>query len=115
MSDSSCLLTNRCQLPSGSLWFGRAYLYEDRVCISGWQIRGRFRRQVPLDRIQEVEWRAVVDDVNLILHLDDDDVVPLQLRKNAGTWNMKLHDLLDQRVLTHHEVPPVRAGEDTAS
>lgn len=111
MSCTSSLLTNRCQLPCRSLWFGRAHLFEDGVRIVGWQFWGRYDRHVPLERIQEVEWRTVVDDINLILHLEDGGVVPLQLLKNAGTWNMKLHDLLGQSVLSHHSALPAGQTE----
>lgn len=99
MSTTSALLANRCQLPCGSLWFGWAHLFDDRIQIHGWQLQGRYQRTIPLARIQEVEWRAVVDDINLFLHLDTDEIVRLQLLKNAGTWNAKLHDLLDQELL----------------
>lgn len=102
MSNEPALLTNRCQLPSGSLWFGRAHLYEDRIDVSGWKFWGRYQRTIALERVQEVEWRAVIDDINLILHLDNEKIVRLQLLKNAGTWNVKLHDLLDQSVLSEH-------------
>ncbi len=113
MSDSSVLLTNRCQLPCGSLWFGRAYLYEDHIHITGWQIGGRYRRKVALDRIQEVEWRTVVDGTNLVLYLDDGETVRLQLFKNAGTWNMRLHDLLGQSFLAHHGMTSTENEEDS--
>lgn len=110
MSTTSALLANRCQLPCGSLWFGRAQLYEDRVHICGWQLQGRYRRTIPLDQVQEVDWRAVVDDINLVLHLDTDEVVRLQLLKNAGTWNARLHDLLDQSVLSKDETLPLTSN-----
>ena len=99
------LLSNRCRLPRRSLWFGRACLYEDRVCIRGWTWRGRYRRVIPLERIDRVKWWAVLDDVNVLLHLDDGGAVPLQLMKGAGTWNVELHNLLDQSLMAHHSLP----------
>ena len=111
-SDTSLLLSNRCRLPRRSLWFGRALLYEDRVCIQGWTWRGRYRRVIPLQRIDQVKWWAVLDDVNFMLHLDDGQAVPLQLLKGAGTWNVKLHCLLNKSLLAHHSLPNVNEQVD---
>ena len=80
-------------------------LYEDRVCIRGWTWRGRYRRVIPLERIDRVKWWAVLDDVNFSIHLDDGGAVPLQLRKGAGTWNVELHNLLGQSMMDHHSLP----------
>lgn len=96
------LLSNRCSLPHRTLWFGRAFLYEDRVCIRGWTWQGRYRRVVPIERIDRVKWRAVPNDVNLLIHLGNGDIVPLRLRKGAGNWNVELHNLLGQSVMNHH-------------
>ena len=99
------LLSTRCHLPRRSLWFGRACLYEDRICIRGWTWRGRYRRTIPLERIATIKWWAVLDDVNFLLHLDDGRAVPLQLANGAGTWNVRLHELLGRSLLSHHKPP----------
>lgn len=99
------LLSSRCRLPHRTLWFGRALLYKDRVCIQGWTWRGRYRRVIPLERIDEVTWWAVLNDVNLLLHLDDGQPMPLHLRTGAGTWNAELHNLLGQSMMDHHSLP----------
>lgn len=104
-SRSTPLLVNRCQLPQRSLWFGQAALYADRVHIRGWHWSGRYRRIVPLERIDEVKWWAVTDEVNVLLRLDDGGGVPLQLRSGAGTWNVRLHQLLGESLLRHHKPP----------
>lgn len=104
-SNRSPILTNRCRVPHRSLWFGRALLYDDRVCIRGWTWRGRYRRVVPLERIDEVKWWAVLDEVNFLLRLDDGAVVPLELRNGAGTWNVKLHNLLGKSMLDRPFIP----------
>mgnify|MGYP006281212211 CR=1 FL=1 len=104
-SKPSPILNNRCRLPHRSLWFGRAILYADHVCVRGWTWRGRYRRIIPLDRIEDVKWWAVIDDVNFILHLDDGCAVPLQLQKGAGSWNVQLHDLLGKSMLDQHTLP----------
>jgi hypothetical protein len=109
------LLSNRCRVPQRTLWFGRASLYEDRVCIQGWTWRGRYERVIPVARIDRVQWWAVIDDVNFLMHLEDGDAVPLQLEKGAGTWNVKLHGLLGQSLLAHHAPPDVRSNERAAS
>jgi hypothetical protein len=104
-SRTAPLLNNRCRLPRRTLWFGRALLYPDRVCIQGWNWSGRYRHVVPLERIDEVKWWAVTGDVNFLLHLDDGRAVPLELVKGAGTWNVKLHGLLGKSMLNHHGLP----------
>lgn len=114
-SPESPLLTNRCRLPQRSLWFGRALLYEDRVRIQGWTWRGRYERVIPTDRIDRVQWWAVVDDVNFMLHLKNGGAVPLQLLKGAGTWNVKLHDLLGQSLMAHHSPPSVQRKDEHVS
>ncbi len=117
-SKRSPILSNRCLCPHLSLWFGRATLYSDRVCIQGWTWQGRHRRVVPLERIESVKWWAVTDDVNVLLRLDDGRAIPLQLRRGAGSWNAKLHDLLGQSMLSHHALPdgePENSVERTPS
>jgi len=111
VASATPLLSTRCRLPTRTLWFGRALLHKTRICIRGWTLRGRYRRVVPLDRIDRVKWWAVLDDVNFVLCLDDDSTVPLQLMKGAGRWNVKLHELLDKSLLAHHAMPGVENRE----
>lgn len=106
------LLSHSCQLPKRTLWFGRAQLYEDRVCLQGWTWWGQYRKTIPLARIARVRWLAVVDDVNFVLHLKNGRSVPFQLLQGAGSWNVKLHNLLGQRLLAHRSVPDVRPPEN---
>jgi hypothetical protein len=106
------ILTNRCCLPHRRLWFGRAFLYADHVCIQGWTWTGRYRRVIPLERIEDIKWWAVVDDVNFMLHLDNGRSVPLQLQKGAGTWNVELHDLLGKSMLDHHTLPDSESDQE---
>ncbi len=82
-------------------------LFEDRVCLRGWTWRGRYRRVIPLERIDRVQWRAVLDDANLLLHLDDGRVLGVRLLSGAGTWNVKMHGLLGQSMLAHAPLPDV--------
>jgi hypothetical protein len=108
-SCTSPLLVNRCRVPQRTLWFGRAALYPDRVCVRGWTWQGRYRRVIPLERIDAVKWWAVMDDVNFLLHLDSGRAVPLQLLKGAGTWNAELHNLIGESMLKHHCPPDTAA------
>lgn len=112
---ASPLLSNRCRLPQRSLWFGRALLYEDRVRIQGWTWVGRYEREISLVRIDRVQWWAVINDVNFLMHLEDGSAVPLQLMKGAGTWNVKLHKMLGQSLLAHHAPCDVRADGKASS
>lgn len=68
-----------------------------------------------MERIDEVEWRPRPEGANLILHLEDDSTFPFRLRKGAGLWNAKLHDLLGQSVLGDRSLPGngrAEKGED---
>jgi hypothetical protein len=67
---------------------------------------------VPLDAIDRVEWRPVLDAVNFVVHLKDGAPVFLQFQQGAGSWNAKLHQLLDQSLLAHHTVPGVDEAAD---
>lgn len=106
-ADGTPLLSTRCRVPDRRLWFGRAELYEDRIRIRGWTWRGRYRRVVPLDQVERVQWWATTGDVNFMLYLDDGRAVPLRLLRGAGTWNAKLHALLGQSLLAHPTPPGV--------
>lgn len=105
MASSQSIYTHRCSLPNRILWFGKAVLYEDQVVVKGWTWRGRYRREIAIDDIDEVEWRPRPTKPNLILHLDEGQVFPLRLREGAGLWNAKLHDLLDESLLEDRGLP----------
>jgi hypothetical protein len=114
-SASDPLLSNRCRLPHRTLWWGRALLYEDRVCVTGWTWRGRYRRVIPLDRIEGVKWWAVPYDVNFLIRLDGGGGVPLRLVKGAGTWNARLRNLLGEEILAQQALSDVHQTASPAS
>lgn len=114
-SPRSPLLTTRCSLPGRRLWFARAELYDDAIHLSGWTWRGRFERRIAISCIERVQWWAVLNDVNFMLHLSGGRTVPLQLHQGAGTWNCKLHDLMGESLLAQHELPGVRSGHGMAA
>lgn len=66
-----------------------------------------------MEDIEEVEWRPQPERPNLYLHLTDGKTIPLRLRKGAGLWNAKLHDLLDQSLFEDHNLP--KNGRDEKS
>lgn len=99
---SDPLYSHRCSLPDRTLWFGRASLYEDRITLQGWTWRGRYRREVSVDRIEEVDWRPRPDGPNLMLDLDDGTRLRIRLHKGGGLWNAKLHALLGESLLDRH-------------
>jgi len=91
---STPILSTRCTLPGRSLWFGRADLFRDRIRLTGWTWQGQFERVLPLERVEDLQWWAVTEDVNLLLDVRGGREVPLQLHRDAGTWNYTLRDLL---------------------
>lgn len=112
VSSTSSILSTRCRLPDRTLWFGRAHLCKAGISIRGWTLSGRYERQIPLDRIDEVEWRVGGDRANFFLRLVDGQTVPLQLVHGAGMWNVKLRELLGESVLAHPPLPEVRTREE---
>ena len=105
MATSNSLYSHRCTLPDRTLWFGQASLYEDRIHIKGWTWRGRYRRKILVEDIDEVEWRPRPEKPNLLLSLHDGEVVRLRLHKGSGLWNAKLHDLIDESLLDGRSLP----------
>jgi hypothetical protein len=106
------IYSHRCTLPNRTLWFGRATLHEQHVRIRGWTWRGRYRKEIAVDEIAEVDWRPRPERANLILHLKDERTFRLRLRKGAGLWNAKLHDLLGQSVLGDRGLPQEGAAKN---
>ncbi|WP_022835519.1 hypothetical protein [Salisaeta longa] len=99
------LLVSPCDVPNQSLFWGRAYLYSDRIIITGWTWRGRYRECVALDRVESTRWWGGLDDVNFMLRLQNDRRVPLQLKRSAGRWHCCVSDLLDHDVLASPALP----------
>jgi hypothetical protein len=112
LASSDPLYSHRCSLPNRTLWFGRASLYEDRIHVRGWTWHGRYQQEVLVDDIAEVDWRPQPERPNLYLHLEDGSTIPLRLRKGAGLWNAKLHDLLDQSLLDDRSLPDEQPHQD---
>ena len=64
------------------LVLARARLYDDRLELSGWQWRGRFRRRIPLDHILQVD---VPGDDELLLWLVNGRTIRLGISR-AHEW-----------------------------
>lgn len=114
-SSADPLYEHRCTLPGRTLWFGRASLYENRICIQGWTWQGRYQREVVVEDINDVDWRPRPSGPNMTLHLDGDRVVRFRLRKGGGLWNAKLHDLIGKSLLNRHSLPEEGQWEDESS
>lgn len=111
------ILSTPCSWPGCSLWFAKAFLFRDCVRLEGWSWTGRQARRIPLDEIERVRWWGVSDGVNFMLCLDGGERLPLRLERGAGTWNCKIHDLLDQSLLDGPGVPDAEpeGAADTAA
>lgn len=96
MADLSAdpLLTTPCRVPDLGLRRGRLRLFPHAVQLTGWTLKGRYRRRIPLHRIERVEWLPVTEGPNLVLHLCEDAPINLVLLKAAGTWKFELQALL---------------------
>lgn len=65
--------------------------------MTGWTLRGRYRRTIALGDIESSEWWTGGAEVNFALYLKDGQTVPLHLKKAAGIWNSELEERLDRR------------------
>jgi len=99
LSASQPTYRHPCTLPDRSLWFGQASLYDEHIVIEGWTWRGRYRREIPIRRIESVNWRSRLQGPNLELTLCDGATVAVRLQKGVGLWNAKLHALLGQSMV----------------
>jgi hypothetical protein len=77
---------------------GRATLYSDRLELTGWTLRGRYRRNVALTDIERIEWwTAFAGTPNVLLRLADGSEQLFWL-ENGGLWRFELAALLGERV-----------------
>jgi hypothetical protein len=68
------------------LFRARAQLTEAHLDLSGWQLSGRYRRTISLDRIVHVDLKGSKE---LVLWLVDGEVVRLRIN-NADVWKREL-------------------------
>lgn len=73
--------------------------------FTGWSLRGRYRREVALGRIEHVVWWATPSGPNVGLHLDDGTVFAFRLARGAATWKMELDRLLGHDSLRAGQLP----------
>ena len=75
-----------------ALLFARATLDEDHLALTGWTWRGRYQRQIPLDRILHADARG---DEELILWLFDGETLRLRM-KHARAWKAHLDTQMEE-------------------
>ena len=75
------LLANRFSFHAPALFFARARLHKDRIDLSGWHLRGRYRRVIPLKSILQAD--ALPDD-GLLLWLASGETLRLRIRRPAA-------------------------------
>lgn len=76
-----------------SLWLARARLYPRRIDLTGWHLRGRYRRRIPLNRILQAD---APGPRRLLLWLSDGEVVRLRLR-DAHAWQRAIDAQVQRR------------------
>lgn len=92
VSDAA-LRTGRFRFRHPALLFARVRLYPDRLELTGWHLRGPYRRRIPLRQILQAD--AMSQD-NLLLWLSDGETVRLHLGR-APQWQAAI--ALQQRRL----------------
>ncbi len=89
--DSSHALVSRFAFQYPSLLWGRVRLGPDGLSLTGWTWRGRYRRQIPFDRILHVDARA---DDELVLWLFNGEALRLRINRSAA-WKAALNAAAD--------------------
>lgn len=79
------------------LWFARARLYADRLELTGWRLRGRYRRRIPLRYVLDVD--ATGSD-RLLLWMANGQALRLCI-DDARRWQEAIASQLE-----HHSAPP---------
>ncbi len=105
----------RFRFPSRRVWFGRARLFEDRVQLTGWTLKGRYRRTIPLTRVGRAEWWSNAEGTNFALHLNDGSTCALRLRRGAADWKFEIDALLGRSTLPPARLPDAQAEQDAAA
>lgn len=91
-------LTSRFRFSNPALFFPRARLGTAHLDLSGWHLRGRYRRRILLDQILHVD---VVGDDGLLLWLVNGETVRLHIER-AQRWREAIgarRDRLENRDL----------------
>ncbi|HMB92905.1 MAG TPA: hypothetical protein VKP65_18795 [Rhodothermales bacterium] len=74
--------TDRFSFSNPPLLFARARLFTDRLELTGWQLQGRYRRDLSIRHILQID--ALADD-RLVLWLASGETVRLRIRQ-ARQW-----------------------------
>lgn len=79
--------TGRFSFREPTLFFPRVQLFPDRLILSGWRWRGRYRRQIPLKAILQVD---VTSTGWLLIWLTSGETVRLRLEApEAWKWALE--------------------------
>ena len=85
-ASSKALRTSRFSFREPALLFPRVRLFPGRLVLDGWHWRGRFRRQITLAHILQVD---VTSTGRLILWLTSGETIRLRL-DDAGAWKQAI-------------------------
>lgn len=76
------LLSNSFAFYTPVLFFARARLYADRLELTGWSLRGRYRHTLAIDQVLQVD---MLDKRGLLLWLSTGETLRLRIRE-AARW-----------------------------
>ena len=92
------LVTKRFRYADRSVVYGQAQLFGDRIELRGWQLLGRFTKQIPLEQVVDVSYHPLNEDGNLQMTLDDGEEVKLVMQ-DAHEWRQHFENWLSYNVL----------------
>ena len=86
------LLTARCRVGGMPGVWHRLRLYGDRLVLTGWRVRGRFRYEIPLEGLLRVEHWPAGATATLVLVLRGRELA-VEMRRGACLWRHTLRSL----------------------
>lgn len=86
------LRTGRFIFRDPTLFFARARLYPDRLELSGWRLRGRYHRAIPIKQVLQVD---LLSDDSLAIWLSIGETVRLRIGQ-ASRWKEEIETCRDQ-------------------
>jgi len=100
--------SNPFRLLGRQLFFTCARLYGDRLELTGWEWKGRYKRVLPLEAIEDVHWWTGLSDCNLEIRLQDGESLGLWMR-GAGQWKYALEEAPEDTVRRAPRLPKPHA------
>jgi hypothetical protein len=79
LTSHEIVMSGRFRFRDPALLFAHVRLYEDRLELTGWRIKGRFHRRIPLQQVLQGD---ALNTDSLLLWLSNGETVRLRVRQS---------------------------------